>query len=48
MARRSPLARPIVGEPAPDITLVTADGDPWRLADRRGRTVVLVFHRHIH
>jgi peroxiredoxin len=41
------LNRPTVGEPAPDITLVDTSGRPWRLESRRGRTVVLIFHRHI-
>lgn len=43
-----PMRRPVIGEPAPDIELVDETGMPWRLADQRGRPVVLVFHRHIH
>ncbi|MDJ0768621.1 MAG: redoxin domain-containing protein [Ilumatobacter sp.] len=42
------LARPAVGEPAPDIELAGATGQRWRLADQLGSTVVLIFHRHIH
>lgn len=30
------------------ISLVDADGEPWRLNDQRGRNTVLIFHRHIH
>ncbi len=41
------LNRPTVGAPAPDITLVDTSGGPWRLESRLGRTVVLIFHRHI-
>ena len=37
-----------IGEPAPDLDLIDAHGEPWRLADRRGRILVLIFHRHIH
>ena len=29
------------GQPAPDFTTTTLDGDPWRLADQRGKVVVL-------
>jgi len=42
------LNRPTVGGPAPDITLVDTSGQPRRLESRRGRTTVLIFHRHIH
>ena len=42
------LDRPPLGCDAPAIDLPTLDGDRWHLADRAGRTVVLVFHRHIH
>lgn len=38
---------PLVGDPAPDISLPDHDGATWRLADHRGRPVVLVFHRHL-
>ena len=41
------LARPSIGAPAPDITVVDTSNQPWRLEDRRGRTTVLIFHRHI-
>jgi peroxiredoxin len=40
--------RPTVGRPAPPVELLDADGSPWRLRDRRGRSVILIFHRHIH
>ncbi|KAA9339597.1 peroxiredoxin [Hymenobacter busanensis] len=33
-----------VGDPAPDFTLTTTDGTPFRLADQRGRSVVLYFY----
>ena len=36
-------AVPAVGQPAPDFELVNQFGEPIRLADLRGRTVVLVF-----
>ena len=36
-----------VGDRAPDLDLRSPDGRPWRLADHRGRPVVLVFHRHL-
>ena len=42
------LARPTVGSPAPLIELTDNAGETWRLADHLGRTVVLIFHRHIH
>ena len=38
MTRLSP------GDPAPDFTLPDADGDPVRLADYRGRNVVVYFY----
>lgn len=41
-------ARPKVGAPAPDIDLLDAGGDRWRLADQLGHPVVVIFHRHIH
>jgi len=40
--------RPPIGQPAPALTLTGSDGSPWRLSDLAGRTVVLIFHRHIH
>ena len=33
-----------VGQPAPDFTLTTTSGAPFRLADQRGRHVVLYFY----
>jgi thioredoxin-dependent peroxiredoxin len=33
-----------VGRPAPDFTLKDGDGNDWRLGDRRGRVVVLLFY----
>ena len=33
-----------VGQPAPDFTLNTTDGTAFRLADRRGRHLVLYFY----
>jgi len=33
-----------VGQPAPDFTLNATDGAPFRLADRRGRHLVLYFY----
>ncbi|HVF55748.1 MAG TPA: peroxiredoxin [Pyrinomonadaceae bacterium] len=33
-----------VGSPAPDFTLRDGDGDEWRLSDRRGHVVVLLFY----
>ncbi|MGI9117215.1 MAG: peroxiredoxin [Gaiellales bacterium] len=37
------MSHPTVGDAAPDFTLQGTDG-PFRLADQRGRTVVLVFY----
>jgi peroxiredoxin len=34
----------LVGAPAPDFTLKDGEGKDWRLRDRRGRTVVLLFY----
>ena len=33
-----------VGTPAPDFTLLDGDGNEWRLADQRGKVVVLLFY----
>lgn len=33
-----------IGKPAPDFTLAAADGKDWRLADLRGKRVVLEWH----
>lgn len=37
-----------VGQPAPTIELADRNGSPWMLANQRGKTIVLIFHRHIH
>ena len=42
------LIRPVLGQPAPDISLIDGSGKTWQLAGQRGRIVVLIFHRHIH
>ena len=34
----------LVGAPAPDFTLNDGDGKSWRLADQRGKVVVLLFY----
>ena len=33
-----------VGENAPDFTLKDGDGNDWKLSDRKGKTVVLLFY----
>jgi peroxiredoxin Q/BCP len=33
-----------LGTPAPDFALPDADGNQWRLADQRGKVVVLLFY----
>lgn len=38
-------AAPALGSPAPDIALTDQHGAPLRLADLRGRNVLLVFYR---
>ena len=38
------MAQPGVGDPAPDFSLLGSGGDTFRLADLRGRPVVLVFY----
>jgi peroxiredoxin len=35
------------GDVVPDVELVDHEGGRWRLADHRGRPVVLVLHRHL-
>src|ERR671917_969427 len=37
-------AAPRVGETAPDFNLKDGDGRDWRLAEQRGRVVVLLFY----
>ena len=37
----------IPGDMAPDVDLPDDQGGRWRLADHRGRPVVLIFHRHL-
>lgn len=41
-------AKATIGQPAPPAMLTDRSGSPWLLADQRGKTVVLIFHRHIH
>jgi peroxiredoxin Q/BCP len=33
-----------IGENAPDFTLKNGDGNDWKLSERRGKTVVLLFY----
>ena len=41
-------ARPLaVGDLLPDTELLDADGRPWLISDHRGRSLVLVLHRHL-
>ena len=35
---------PQVGDPAPDFTLKDGSGSDWRLSDKRGQVVVLLFY----
>ncbi len=42
------IERPIIGAPAPDIDLLSNDGTRWRLSEHRGRSIVVIFHRHDH
>jgi peroxiredoxin Q/BCP len=35
---------PQVGDPAPDFTLKDGSGNDWRLSDKRGQVVVLLFY----
>ena len=37
-------SKPQVGEPAPEFTLPDGGGKEWRLADHRGKVVVLLFY----
>ena len=37
-------AKTMIGHTAPDFTLQDGDGTDWRLADQRGRVVVLLFY----
>ena len=37
-------AKTMIGQTAPDFTLRDGDGTDWRLADQRGRVVVLLFY----
>jgi thioredoxin-dependent peroxiredoxin len=37
-------AKTMIGQTAPDFTLQDGDGQDWRLADQRGRVVVLLFY----
>ncbi len=37
-----------VGDLAPSIHLIDQGGKQWRSEDFIGRSVVLVFHRHLH
>jgi len=40
--------RPAIGSHPPTVRLRDGVGKHWHLEDRRGHTVVLIFHRHIH
>jgi len=41
------MAAPILGEAAPDFAVELSDGTTRRLADFRGRPLLLVFLRHL-
>jgi peroxiredoxin len=36
-----------VGDRFPDLELVDHEGRPWRIAELRGRPLVLILHRHL-
>jgi len=36
-----------VGELLPDVSLFDHEGVPWRFSEHRGRTLLLVLHRHL-
>ncbi|HKN82251.1 MAG TPA: peroxiredoxin [Pyrinomonadaceae bacterium] len=38
------MTKPNVNTPAPDFTLKDGSGNDWRLSDRRGKVVVLLFY----
>lgn len=44
MSDASKTATANVGAPAPDFTLKDGEGKEWRLSDRRGKVVVLLFY----
>lgn len=44
MSKPTNIETAIVGASAPDFTLKDGDGNDWRLADHRGKTVVLLFY----
>ncbi|HEV2860025.1 MAG TPA: peroxiredoxin [Pyrinomonadaceae bacterium] len=44
MEATSPSARAALGEPAPDFALADEHGREWRLSEKRGRVVVLLFY----
>lgn len=42
------IERPLIGDAAPDIDLLSNSDRRWRLSDHRGRSIVVIFHRHDH
>ena len=44
MSKTPETGKATVGSVAPDFTLRDSDGEEWRLADQRGKTVVLLFY----